>query len=153
MVYRNIDTSGLTLEALDTPKTTIPDRVRSVSCQIDKMIDAQWNDWQIQAEREIDDATSFLGLVLSQKQRKEAVQARVFEISDIDIATTVQAQVLYEQQKIEDFRHQQIINALTNVSTTVERGNIGAKVVDFATSHPILAGFLGTHIYRAIKDK
>jgi len=49
--------------------------------------------------------------------------------------------------------HEEVIEALKQISTEVRRGATAANLIDFARQHPFLSGMIGTHILHKIASK
>lgn len=64
--------------------------------------------------------------------------------SDVKHADTLEHQAAQTQM---------IIKQLATLDATVERGNVGAHVLDFIQRHPILTGFIGERLISSIRSK
>lgn len=79
-------------------------------------------------------------------ERRLLVEQRIRQLEDLDrwVEASVelhrlQLEVAFQDRRLAATRHQELVD-------TVERGNVVAKVGDFAMAHPFLTGFFGASL-------
>lgn len=144
----------MTLNVEEDPQTSQTDP-RDIS-------DAAWMEMEVamaadtrqtQAESDIRRDEIIYGQMWTGEARQLLVARRVKELEDLDRLVEgyieldrLRLEVRESDRQIATERHRELVD-------TVERGNVVAKVVDFAMAHPFLTGFIGTGILRNIAKR
>ena len=88
------------------------------------------------------------------KAEQERMKVDLFEIEwGIERQALQRIRLEEIQERRRDERQSEQLAAIQRLEATVERGNVTAKVIDWAQRHPIIAGFVGTDLlnrFRAI---
>jgi len=74
-------------------------------------------------------------------------------LDDIDHAKSNAEYAKRDARDREDEKHRELMDRLSDVAATVERGNVAAKALDFAKDHPFLAGVIGADIVDKMKRR
>ena len=144
----------LTLDIEDDAQTVQTD-TRDISdaawMEIEAAVAAETR--QTQAESDIRRDEIIYGQIWTGEARQLLVARRVNELEDLDrlLEGLIELDRLRlegaesDRQLVEE-RHRELVD-------TVERGNVVAKVVDFAMAHPFLTGFIGAGIINKLRQR
>ena len=106
---------------------------------------------QVESEMRRDEV--MYGSIWTPEQRDLCFKERLQFLEDLDRWQF--ATVELHRMKLEDQLNQRLVEASRHreLVSTIERGNVVAKVVDFANEHPFLTGFFGASIVNRLRRR